>query len=781
MSQLVRISRGKIASKILASQRLASGELFFDKEKKVVYLGDGAETGVDGKYFALGGLNTLRYAGAITALPATPNYGDLYEVTTKFTVANDGTGASYDANVGDFLVYVYKDTDLEGYNLGTTSKKWLRINNSGGSAVETSFDPTGTNLLASSIDVQKAIVDLDRHKIAYGGLFVSSAACIPGYMYYVDTNTTQFIDTDSGEINNDPNAVAGVSNGKVYLSKGNLLVCSSDTVENGTGVTPIKKFQVIDLGSNASDITITTALTRLAASDAKVDYGTTDAALTNLQDILQTIFSTKADLDKKGKIYLDQLPSTIIGAMEYQGLWANATALPTSSDKAANNSDIDDQNAGENSLLVKGDYWIYSGATFYVTKAGAITTEGAAGAIRVNNGDWLIVESNVAGAVSWNVLSNDSSFKGIIADGTLHEGTPEITDDDRVIEVTSPTGGNTIKIAAPKAMANTDTASEVGRIYKAADDKNNFTKSAIIEGAANVAIEDKGLALKKTVNTTTPAVPGNVETFEVTEVTPTLDPKVTVDGTDYDFGAAITGFNLAMNGDGTVTYTAQAAGAHTVTGNADVTVTVGTVGDASTPEVFTVAEKAIVYTVVVDGVTYNDGDAIPGFTRDQGAGHHAPNVYTAAASGVHTVAAGQNVTINETVKGTADVPGGTTQTPVSAIISQNAAQTADITVTLPSKSGTLVVEEDLKKVSAKVHENFLPVKVGDEFVDSPVSRTLAADLSVTGVNVTGQVTMTAGSVVGTVTAGTASTKNALPATNGTLLNENSDIDGGYFA
>ena len=774
MSQHVRIARGKIASKILTEQRLASGELFFDKEKKVVYLGDGAETGTDGKYFALGGLNTLRYAGEVNALPATPNYGDLYEAGAEFTVANDGTGASFRVRAGDFLVYVYRDADLEGYNLGTTSKKWLKINNAGGSALETIVDPTGTNLLATSTDVQKALVDLDRHKLGYGGTFVSAAACVPGLFYYVENNTTQYIDTDSGEITNDPDAVAGVSNGRVYISKGNLLVCTSDTVENGSAVTQIKKFAVVDLGANANDITITTALTRVAGSDAHADYNATDAVLSNLQEILQTIFSTKADLDKKGKIYLDQLPSTIIGAMEYQGTWTSVTALPTATDKSASSGDLDQQNGGEDGALVKGDYWIHSGATFYVTKAGAVVAEGAAGAIRVNNGDWLIVESNVAGTVAWNVLSNESSFKGLVVDGTLREGTPEIVDDNRVIEVTAPTGGNTISIAAPKAMANVDVASEVGRIYKAADDKNNFNKSALIEGASAVTVEGKSLAMQRPA--TSGPVAGTPMVFTVADTVVSTSPQITVDGTAYALGDPITGFNLSINGNGSFTYTAQAVGAHTVAPNADALVTIDVVGDASNASVFTASEKATVHQFTLDGTAYDNGAAVPGFTIVA----DLANTYTASASGVHIVAEGPGTSVSVLTPGTADgtglIPGA------RATIAQNAAQTVDIVVTLPSKSGTLVVEEDLKKVSENVHENFVPVKVGDEFVDSPISRILAADgTTVTGVNVAGKVSLTAGAIAGTLTAGAASSANALPATNGTLLNENSDIDGGYFA
>ena len=73
-------------------------------------------------------------------------------------------------------------------------------------------------------------------------------------------------------------------------------------------------------------------------------------------------------------------------------------------------------------------------------------------------------------------------------------------------------------------------------------------------------------------------------------------------------------------------------------------------------------------------------------------------------------------------------------------------------------------------------------KVGDEFVDSPIKQVRNGANAVVGVQVTGRVELNNGTVVGAITANPAvATTNALPETDGTLLNENSTIDGGYFA
>ena len=772
MSQLVRIARGSLSSKLLASGRLGSGELFFDKASKTVYVGDGAESGVDGKQFILGGLNSIRYVGAVSALPAQPAYGDLYEASSAFTIANDGTGNVIEVKASDFIIYVYSDSDKESYNLGTSVKKWIKINNAGGSSAETVFDPTGTNFLSSSTDLQKALVDIDRHKLGYGGIFQSEAQCVPGFFYYVETNTTQYINTDSGEINVDPDAIAGVSNGRVYISKGNLLVCTSDTVENGSAITPIKKFQIVDLGSNANDITITSALTRRAGSDAFAEYNANDAVITNLQEILQRVFTTKADLDSSGKIYLDQLPSTIIGAMEYQGLWTTQN-VPTAADKVDNGDTSSPNN--DNTSLNKGDYWVYSGTTFYITSDGTPTTEGAAGAIRVNNGDWLIVQSFQAYPVSqatWNVLHNDATLKGIIADGVLHEGTPELTDDNRVIEVTSPIGGNTINIAAPKAMANEVITSEIGRIYKAKDEANNFDKSALIESGTSVTVEEKALALQRASGTN----PGVAEVFTVENLI--TSPAVIVDGTSYNLGNAIPGYTFSVDGSGVFTYTADAFGAHTTTFSGGAIGTIINPGDAASLSSFTASTG--ISTVTVDGVTYEisaglEGTPIPGFSYASNS--YGSGTYTALAVGPHSVLAGTFSNVTEIATGAAS----TTLPGARASIVQNVAQTANITVTLPSKSGTLVVEEDLAKVSENVTENFIPVKEGDGFVNAPIQRTMSG-ATVTGIKVTGIVNVDNGTNNSSIIANTtANSINALPATNGTLLNENSDVDGGYFA
>ena len=113
MAQIVKISRGKLSSKLTADLRLMSGELFFDKESKTVYMGDGAETGTDGEHFPLAGLNTLRWAGKVTELPVAPKYGDMFEVATGFSIPDDGEGQELELNALDFLVYVYNDVDLE--------------------------------------------------------------------------------------------------------------------------------------------------------------------------------------------------------------------------------------------------------------------------------------------------------------------------------------------------------------------------------------------------------------------------------------------------------------------------------------------------------------------------------------------------------------------------------------------------------------------------------------------------------------------------------------------
>jgi len=705
MAQKIRVSRGSLASKITAEGRLGNGEIFFDKGSKQLYIGDGPNLGPDGKHFKFGGLNTLNFVGDISALPSTPNYGDMYEVTADFIIADDGTGKVVNARVSDFLIYVYNDANKENYDLGTSAKKWIRVNNSGGSAVETTFNPAGTSILSDALDVQKAIVDLDRHKLEYGGVFTSEANCYPGKFYYVENNNVTAIDTDSGEITGDSGATAGVSTGQVYISKGNLVICTSDTIDNGAGVTIIKKYQVVDLGSNANDITLTQALTRRAGSDAFTEYNAGDSVITSLQDVLQRVFSTKADLDGMGKIYLDQLPSTIIGAMEYQGMWTSKVVLPTDADKTVSDTSTENDN---NETLIKGDYWIISGDTLYITNTGTIVSEGDEGAIRVNNGDWLIVESYSSGSGAvWNVLSNEATLKGILADGVLHEGSPEFVGDGRAVEVSSPVGGNTILVSAPKALVNVDTNSEVGRIYKASDTLNNVNKSSLIEDATSVSIDGgKNLGIQRLESSI--VTPPASTIFTVSE---TGTGSFTVNGgASYALGDAVAGFLLTINGDGTFTYTAETEGVNTIVAGADTVVVIDQVG---------------------------------------------------------------------TLGGTVIIPGA------KATIVQNPAENSNITITLPSVTGTLIVDTDLQSVidsvTANVTEDYIPVKEGTGFVDSPISRVQVGTDPATGIKVEGTVNLAEGAVTSIVKANAlVSSTNTMPATSGEILNQYSDIDGGEY-
>lgn len=166
---------------------------------------------------------------------------------------------------------------------------------------------------------------------------------------------------------------------------------------------------------NSSDIKFTGADAARASSMAEAVHDAGDDALTTVDGALKRIFQTKADVGADGKIPIDQIPDTVIGAMDYQGTfdfnYSVTPRLPTAADKPITTEP-----------LTKGDYWVCINPT--AVSFPQTTLDGTTGAnVSFSKGDWIIYRGNG----KWDKMGGtaaSATFQGIRASNTNLAGIP---------------------------------------------------------------------------------------------------------------------------------------------------------------------------------------------------------------------------------------------------------------------------------------------------------------------------------------------------------------------
>lgn len=445
--QIIQIPRGDITVR-MNSLPLLQGEYFFDTgtagknfADAALYIGTGTKNNsewtpanVIGGYLKVGGAGGLSVAGHITAFPeAHGKHGDIWIVDndiqvpsgTMFNVTGDGTEASSDPELkrGDFLI------DL--------SNEWVRINNSGGSAAETKFYSSYSNDLAGATNVQEALYALDSNKLSYNGILEVAK----GATYTLGTTKAAVLknaDTTAADvtIGEEWAGIQGsffsvsaecsinIGDETLKFEQGDFVsfTTSKDWKSRGTDVNDkhllgedVVVTRIPGGTHDPSKLYLTNAtLQRAEPGDRVYDTADRDQKISNVKEALEVLYGTKADLDPStGKILLNELPETIIGAMDYQGVHTEKTA-PTAENKKSVDKDLDPETE---QALVKGDYWIYSGDTWALSEEDLtkITKTGKKDAddnYTINNGDWLVWNGE-----KFDVLDNTSEFIGIKVDG----------------------------------------------------------------------------------------------------------------------------------------------------------------------------------------------------------------------------------------------------------------------------------------------------------------------------------------------------------------------------
>lgn len=566
--QVIQIARGEIAARE-GQEKLYAGELFLNNVSGRTYELYVGTDGVGGKV-KIGGDGVLTPTDKITELPEHPVEGALYYIEENIFLEGNSDQDKPDYRAGDYVFWSSK--------LGDTNGAWYRINNGGGSADETSFDNNNTNYLPGTTTVQEALVDIDRHKLGFGGVLDTSADGL-------NLNNLTYAD-----IFGLPNVKAGyyyvlnktvkVVNGSetITFEEGDYIAVTSDVLTNDAALTADDcNFVKIPGGTHNSEKINYTAGERddsagvLYSDDDTDENAIKDSSIKTVKDGLDQLFKSKADLDHQGKVPLKQLPDTIIGAMEFQGsfvLGQDVTefTLPTQTEKSSNDDDTSTLVKEED--LVKGDYWTYSGPRL------ALPTEVESSTGFINSGDNLVYN----GDGKWGVIDNTSPITGIKGEVVATTGTDDtITEADNALQgtvifkgkkrdgeeslvetrtIVDDSTGPTLIIESPNAaLIDDDNEGALGDIYKENGNKT-LIKSGLNESNNKLTItESEGVVVKGAKKDSTTYIPGvaikqnedtELQGEEAENITVTLPAKsgtlateeavndiVTGDGTDF--------------------------------------------------------------------------------------------------------------------------------------------------------------------------------------------------------------------------------------------------------
>lgn len=346
----IQIARGKRSAKTPLS-----GELFYDTSSKGVYLG--ASAGTDVAWKRIGGFDSLVIKGTVDGSNwSTVNSssslepGDAYIVTgsiavTQAEIVYDNNGnvtrgtdvRSYDNFFKNGQVIVFVDQDVSAIPNSLVVEEgvsgWVTL--AGAAEANDLENDTSTQPIAAKneiYDVQSALDHLFNHKIEYIGSFDD-----------VDVigDTSALSDSDSAwaQLAKNKNLLPGemiVYSGntktitgttQIALRKNTAIICVGDIT---TGTTVDTKIFTIPLGaSSASDIDISFTDNRKSEETTgewktKDQYGTVvtyteDSSAVTVQNAIDNLHQTKADLNAQGKIPLSQIPNTFVGALQYIG------------------------------------------------------------------------------------------------------------------------------------------------------------------------------------------------------------------------------------------------------------------------------------------------------------------------------------------------------------------------------------------------------------------------------------------------------------------------------
>lgn len=535
----IKIARGTRA-KWLAGANPSYGEMFYDKNTKGVYIAipnADAENGIELKRF--GGFDSVVLKGTIQAtnfahICEIAEPGDAYIVTGKINVEqpeitfdnlgnvvrNTTSVRTYDNYFKNGQVIIFTSEDVSNIpNSYIFSESEIEANPEGAKgiitlagtaeAVDLEYDPSLTEVASDKgMGTGKAITDV---QTAIDALFNEKMEYIGSFNEVTITSTDDLTDADNytpataadkawAIIAKQKQLLMGQSivysgpTSKISTVDGDVTIRTNTMIVNNAGV-----IYTIPLGaSEASDIAYAPA-NELLTDESVPSFDTVSAdgtkvtlthdQIATVQHALDYLHRNKADLNSNGKLPLSQMPSTMIGALQYVGtvsigddvtsLTVEELAALMRTAKEGGDSwetDTDSQtgnkkaNAYEN--LDSGDYVIISiplattdGEDFTQTRQISIL-DGTTEVFKLSNGDHVIVNSATEDGYVFDHLDTSAAvdaINGIIGSVEIVDKervTPESFNDDGTVtsatiqetQVTTDAANHSIRVEAPNAV-----------------------------------------------------------------------------------------------------------------------------------------------------------------------------------------------------------------------------------------------------------------------------------------------------------------------------------------
>ena len=536
----IKIARGT-RSVWLEGANPSYGEMFYDKNTKGVYIAipnADAENGIELKRF--GGFDSVVLKGTIQSsnfahICEIAEPGDAYIVTGKINVEQpeitfDNAGnvlrnaislRTYDNYFKNGQVIIFTSEDVSNIpNSYIFNESEIAANPEGAKgiitlagtaeAVDLEYDPSQTEVASDKgmgagkaiTDVQTALDTLFNEKMEYIGSFNEITITATDDLTEADNYTpATAADKAWAIIAKQKQLLMGQSlvysgpTSKITTVDGDVILRTNTMIVNNAGI-----IYTIPLGaSEARDIVYTPtgdlktdesvpAFTTFQADGTKVTL--TEDQIATVQHALDYLHQNKADLNSNGKLPLSQMPSTMIGALQYVGtvqIGNDVTTLTTAdfatlmrSAKEGGDSwetDTDSKtgnkkaNAYEN--LDSGDYVIISlasattdGEDFAQTRQVSITTEAGVELFKISNGDHVIVNKADEDGYVFDHLDTSAAVDAIneiigsveivdqerfVTKGFADDGS-RVTEEIQETKVTTTPADHTIRIESPNGV-----------------------------------------------------------------------------------------------------------------------------------------------------------------------------------------------------------------------------------------------------------------------------------------------------------------------------------------
>lgn len=541
----IKIARGTRAN-WLTGANPSYGEMFYDKNTKGVYIAvpnADAENRIELKRF--GGFDSVVLKGTIQSsnfahICGIAEPGDAYIVTGKINVVqpettfdnqgnvirNESSSRTYDNYFKNGQVIIFTSEDVSNIpNSYIFNESEIAANAEGSKgiitlagtaeAVDLEYDPSLTEVASDKgMGVGKAITDV---QTAIDALFNEKMEFIGSFNEITITSTDDILEADNytpatgadkawAIVAKQKQLLMGQSlvysgpTTKVTTVDGDVVFRTSTMIVNNAGTIytiPLGASEACDIsfapsGELKSDESVPT-FTTTQTDGSKVTL--THDQIATVQHALDYLHQNKADLNSNGKLPLSQMPSTLIGALQYVGtvqigndvttltVEELATLMRTAKEGGDSwETDTDNKegnkkaNAYEN--LDSGDYVIVSiplateaGEDFSHTRQVSITN-GDVEVFKISNGDHVIVNSATVDGYVFDHLDTSAAVDAV----NEIIGSVEIVDKERLTPESFNADGTVVSATIQETQVTTDTANRTIRI----ESPNTVLESKVI-------------------------------------------------------------------------------------------------------------------------------------------------------------------------------------------------------------------------------------------------------------------------------------------------------------